>query len=121
MVALNFVVNETIPKVSYSTYLAQFFFAGYFATALSTMESFVAKALFNSYCPNEGDECGWIKSLDLTVLVVLALLEVVYLVVFMYLGLRKRAGEAPLPPLPVEKGPREIAVEAAAAALKKNE
>jgi len=96
LLALNFVINGQIPKISYGTFLSQYFIVGYATTAIGIFESMASYYvfLFHPLCgPTYTGLCMASLYLDWTVLSVSVIAEVIYTIQFLVRGLQRRPGE----------------------------
>jgi len=114
LLALNFVINGLIPKISYSTFLSQYFVMGYATTALGVFESMASYCMwkFSEPCrmpdtvanatltpaqtppfPEPWPDCWDAYYLDWATLCIGAVCEILYTIAFLYRGLRARPGE----------------------------
>jgi len=95
LLALNFVVNGLIPKISYSTYLTQYFVVGYVSTSLSVIQSMCSYLMYmySNLCPDKTVDCWPALYFDWATLCVSSFCEIVYTIVFLVRGTGLKKGE----------------------------
>jgi hypothetical protein len=94
-VALNFVTNEVIPKVSYWTYLGRYFMLCYATTVLTVPQSIVSFLVNRYYCGVTFGEpaCDFAIYYDWICWAIVAVVQVVFTIVFIVKSSHLRAGE----------------------------
>jgi len=117
------VVNGLIPKISYSTFLSQYFILAYATTAVGVFESMASYGMwkFSAPClipatpnasttgpvqsppfPQTWPDCWAAYYFDWATLCIGALCEIVYTLVFLHRGQRQRKGETIIHPRHVQ-------------------
>lgn len=89
LVAFNFVVAETLPKISHTTYLSIFFLINYAVIGLCAVESGIS-FLIDRYLPVDGFNTA--KIIDWTFMGCIAVAQSAVMIFFMVLARRRHAG-----------------------------